>query len=41
MKMESTLTAGCSGTVGSISIVVGDLVATGQLLITIEPEVAA
>jgi geranyl-CoA carboxylase alpha subunit len=42
MKMESTLTAGCDGTVGSVAIVTGDLVNTDQLLITIEhePEVA-
>ena len=36
MKMESTLTAGCDGTVGSITIAAGDLVETDQLLITIE-----
>jgi acetyl/propionyl-CoA carboxylase alpha subunit len=38
MKMESTLTAGCDGTVGSITIAAGDLVETDQLLITIEQE---
>jgi biotin carboxyl carrier protein len=38
MKMESTLTACCDGTVGSITIAAGDLVETDQLLITIEQE---
>jgi geranyl-CoA carboxylase alpha subunit len=38
MKMESTLTADCDGTVGSIAIAAGDLVKTDQLLVTIEQE---
>jgi biotin carboxyl carrier protein len=38
MKMESTLTAGCDGIVSSVVIAAGDLVETGQLLITIEQE---